>query len=211
MHKRNTVLIALAYAAVITLVVSLWTSVHRSDAVGIVYFPAIMLSILFSGGSRSIGAVSEWSSFVVYTLFYLIVFLVVYVLLLEAYLLRRGFVHLQPPSGGEGQATESNSQTRLDQLGRAIHDVESKRRKHWLLDDTKSIDLTEAPDKLAARALDAATVRGPTKGLLKEYKARIVKQRGPEAAEAEIAKLRADAKIRVENDFRDTGSVSRNG
>jgi hypothetical protein len=63
---------------------------------------------------------------------------------------------------------------------------------------------------LAARALDAATVRGPAKGLLKEYKARLVKKRGPEAAEAEIAKLRADAKIRVANDFRDTGSVPRN-
>jgi hypothetical protein len=195
MHKRNTALIALVLAAVITAGVTKW---HGSDTIGIIYFPAILLSVILSGRTREIGAVAEWSSFIVYTLFYLVIFLIVYVLLLELFLLRRGFGRfdntqdLQP-------LEESSSQSTFESLGRAIHDVETKRRTHWLLNDIPSIDLSESPDVLGARAISGSAVDGPVKGLLKELKNRLVKRLGPAAAEAEMAKLKADAELRIAN------------
>ena len=196
MHKRNTALIALLLAVPITLLVTLWSSAHRSDAVGIFYFPALLLSVILSGRTREIGAVAEWSSFIVYTLAYVLIALVIYVLLLEFYLLRRGIAQLHQTYDTE-RAEDAAPQTKLEDLGRAIHDVESRRRKHWLLDDTKSIDLSEPPDLLAARALRADKPDGPAKGILKEFKGKMVKHRGVAGAEAEIAKLKAHAEMRM--------------
>ena len=192
MHKRNTVLIALLLAAVVTMGVTLWTSVHRSNAVGVVYFPAILLSVILSGRSREIGAVAEWSAFLVYTLFYLVMFLVIYVLLLEWFLLRRGIADFHQTFDHE-RTEEAPSQAAFESLGRAIHDVESRRRGHWLLDDTRSIDLSESPDMLGARALEGSAAEGPAKGLLKEVKDRLAKERGAAAADAIVAKWKGDA------------------
>jgi hypothetical protein len=196
MHKRNTALIALLLAVPITLLVTLWSSAHRSDAVGIFYFPALILSVILSGRTREIGPVAEWSSFIVYTLSYVLIALVIYVLLLEFYLLRRGIAQLHQTYDTE-RAEDAAPQAKLEDLGRAIHDVESRRRKHWLLDDTKSIDLSEPPDLLAARALRADKPDGPAKGILKELKGKIAKHRGVAVAEAEIANLKAHAEIRM--------------
>jgi hypothetical protein len=196
MHKRNTALIALLLAVPITLIVTLWSSAHRSDAVGIFYFPALLLSVILSGRTKEIGAVAEWSSFIVYTLLYVVIVLVIYVLLLEFYLLRRGIAQLHQAYDTE-RAEDAAPQAKLEDLGRAMHDVESRRRKHWLLDDTKSIDLSEPPDLLAARALRADKPEGPAKGILKEFKGKMVKHRGVAAAEAEIAKLKAHAEVRM--------------
>jgi hypothetical protein len=193
MHKRNTVLIALLLAAPITIAITLW---HRSDAVGVFYFPAIVLSVIFSGKSHSPGAIAEWSSFIVYTLLYLVIFLVIYALLLESYLLRQGLAHLQEISDKEPSA-DSSPQARLEELGSAIRDVETKRRTHWLLANTDSIDLSEPPDLLGARALDAAALRGPAKGIMKELTSKLIKQRGAAAAEAEIQRLKTGAKTRL--------------
>jgi hypothetical protein len=197
MHKRNTALIALLLAVPITLIVTLWSSAHRSDAVGIFYFPALLLSVILSGRTREIGPVAEWSSFIAYTLAYVLIALIVYALLLEFYLLRRGLAQLHQAYDTE-RTEDSTPQSNLEDLGRAIHDVESRRRKHWLLDDTKSIDLTESPDLLAARALRADKPPGPAKGILKEFKSRMVKHRGVASAEAEFTKLKAHAAIRIQ-------------
>lgn len=196
MHKRNTALIALLFAVPITLIVTLWSSVHRSDTVGIFYFPALLLSVILSGRTREIGAVAEWSSFIVYTLVYVVIALIIYALLLEFYLLRKGFSQLHQAYDTE-KADASVSQSKLEDLGRAIHDVESQRRKHWLLDDTKSIDLSESPELLAARALRANKPEGPAKGLLKEFKWRLVNHRGVAEGGAEIEKLKAHAEMRM--------------
>jgi hypothetical protein len=196
MHKRNTALIALLFAVPITLIVTLWSSAHRSDAVGIFYFPALLLSVILSGRTREIGPVAEWSSFIVYTLVYVLIALIIYALLLEFYLLRQGFAQLHQTYDTE-RAEDSAPQSKLEDLGRAIHDVESRRRKHWLLDDTKSIDLSESPDLLAARAVRADKPAGPAKGILKEYKGRMAKHRGVAEAEAEITKLKAHADMHI--------------
>src|ERR1700682_6497716 len=196
MHKRNTALIALLFAVPITLIVTLWSSAHRSDAVGIFYFPALLLSVILSGRTREIGPVAEWSSFIVYTLVYVLIALIIYALLLEFYLLRQGFAQLHQTYDTE-RAEDSAPQSKLEDLGRAIHDVESRRRKHWLLDDTKSIDLSESPELLAARAPRADKPDGPAKGILKEYKGRMAKHRGVAEAEAEITKLKAHAEMRI--------------
>jgi hypothetical protein len=192
MHKRNTALIALLLAAVVTLAVTLWTSVHRSDTVGILYFPAILLSVILSGRTREIGAVAEWSAFLVYTLFYLVVFLIIYVLLLEWVLLRRGISNLDRTHVDE-RLENAPSQAAFESLGRAIRDVESRRRGHWLLDNTKTIDLSESPDVLGARALEGSAAEGPAKGLLKEVRSRLVKERGSTAADAVMTRWKEDA------------------
>jgi hypothetical protein len=196
MHKRNTALIALLFAVPITLIVTLWSSAHRSDAVGIFYFPALLLSVIFSGRTREIGPIAEWSSFIVYTLVYVVIALIIYALLLESYLLRRGFAQLHRAYDTQ-RAEDSAPQSKMEDLGRAIHDVESRRRKHWLLDNTKSIDLSEPPELLAARALRTDKPDGPAKGILKKLKGRMVKHRGVAEAEAEITKLKAHAEMRM--------------
>jgi hypothetical protein len=196
MHKRNTVLIALLLAAAVTLGVTLWTSVHRSDTVGILYFPAILLSVILSGRSREIGAVAEWSAFLIYTLFYLVVFLIVYVLLLEWFLLRRGIARLDEKYVDE-RVQSGPSQAAFESLGRAIRDVESRRRGHWLLNDTQAIDLSEPPELLGARALAGSSADGPANGLLKVVRNRLVKERGDKEADAVLAKWKEDAEARL--------------
>lgn len=196
MHKRNTALIALLLAVPITLTMTLWDSAHRSDSLGLFYFPAILLSVVLSGGTREIGPVAEWSSFIAYTLVYVVVALAIYALLLEFYLLRRGIAQLRGAYDVE-RAEDSEPQAKLTDLGRAIREVESRRRKHWLLDDTNSIDLSESPDMVGARALAADRPAGPAKGILKEFKGRMVKHHGAAKAEAEIAKLKEHALIRM--------------
>jgi hypothetical protein len=190
MHKRNIAIIAMLLAAVITVGATLWTSVHRSDTIGIIYFPAILLSVILSGRSPSIGALAEWSSFIVYTLFYLITFIIIYALLLEAFLLRRGLSRLHKTYELE---RADSSQPAFEALGRAIHDIESSRRTHWVLDDSKSINLTESPDLLGARALEGSVAEGPAKGLVKKLKSKLVKERGLTEAEAVMTKLKTDA------------------
>jgi hypothetical protein len=205
MHKRNTVVLALALATPITIGVTMWSSLHRSDAIEILYFPAIILSVILSGMSHSPGAVAEWSSFIVYTLLYLIIFLILYALLLEFYLLRRGLAHLHKMDDKE--PLEESSQSTLEAIGRAIHDVESKRRTHWLLDNTESVDLSESPDVLGARALEGSTDNRLSKSVLKEFRSRLVKQRGAVAAEAAIEKLKMDAKMRVSKESKPTNDI----
>jgi hypothetical protein len=195
MHKRNTALIALIFAAVITVGVTMW---HGSDTIGIIYFPAILLSVILSCRTREIGAVAEWSAFIVYTLFYLVVFLIVYVMLLEWFLLRRGVGHFDKTHHLQ-RLDDSSSQSTFESVGRAIHDVETKRRTHWLLNNTESIDLSESPDVLGARAISGCAIDGPAKGLLKELNARLVKELGPAAAKAEMIKLKADAELLIVN------------
>jgi hypothetical protein len=203
MHKRNTAVVALALAVPITIGVTMWSSLHRSDFVEIIYFPAIILSVLFSGRSHSPGAVAEWSSFIVYTLLYLVIFLILYALLLEFYLLRRGLANLHEFDAKE-RLEDSPSQSTLEEIGRAIHDVESTRRKHWLLDNTTSIDLSESPDLVGARALEGSAASGPAKGVLKEFRKRLVMQKGGAAAEAALAKLKLDANMRVAKESKPT-------
>ena len=143
-----------------------------------------------SGKSRSIGALAEWSSFIVYTLFYLVSFLISYALLLEAYLLHRGLSRLHKTYELE---RADSSQPAFEALGQAIHDIESNRRTHWVMDDTKSINLAESPDLLGARALEGSVADGPAKGIVKQLKSKLVKERGLTEAETVMTKLKADA------------------
>ena len=192
MHKRNITATALALAAVITVAFVLFPRLNHSDALGLLYFPSILLSVIFSGGSHSPPAVAGWSSFVVYTLFYWIVFLVLYALLWEIYLFRQVLHHLDDAKQHLISGAP-HSEEALEKIGRAIAEVETRRRKHFLLKKSNSIDLSEPPHLLAARAMIQAGQEPPVKRVLKRFKSRLVAEAGPLKAAALMAKLEEDA------------------
>jgi hypothetical protein len=140
--------------------------------------------------------VAEWSAFLIYTLSYLVAFLIIYAVLLEWFLLRKGFAHLNQY---DTERTEgSTSKSAFESLGRAILDVEGRRRSHWLLDNTRSIDLSEPADLLGARVLQGRKLEGPAKGVMNEVKSRLIKERGKVVADALLAKWKADATAHIQ-------------
>jgi hypothetical protein len=198
MHKRNIALIASLIAAAITVIVTLWSAVHRSDALTFVYFPAILLSVIFSGMSREIGATAEWSASIVYALFYVVIFIVIYALLLEAYLLRSS-LRLWRERAAVDRVDDAAPQSTFENLGEAIAAVEARRRTHWVLSNTDSIDLNESPDVLGARALEGSLAAGPAKGVLKHLKSTLQERHGASEAEGVFAQLKADATEHLRN------------
>jgi hypothetical protein len=192
MRKRNIALIASLIAAAITVIVTLWSAVHRSDALTVIYFPAIVLSVILSGKSREIGATAEWSASIVYALFYVVIFVVSYALLLEAYLLRSSLALLREKAAGD-LVDDAAPQSTFERLGVAIRAVEARRRTHWVLNNTDSIDLNETPDVIGARALEGSLAAGPAKGVLKHLKSALQERHGASEAEEKFARLKADA------------------
>jgi hypothetical protein len=164
---------------------------------GWTYFPALALSVVlshfFGGNPHSPSAVTGWSSFAVYTIFYWVVFLIIYVLLLEFYLLRKVLHHLDDAKQ-HLMSDKPDSRQALEKIGRAIAEVEARRRRHFLLQPLDLPDLNEAPHLLAARAITGAGKTRPVKGLLKKLNSRLKTEMGSTKAALVMAKLREDAR-----------------
>ncbi len=192
MHKRNIVLTALVLAALVTGLFMI-PAVKHSSVAGFVYFPSILLTVILSGGVHSPSAAAGWASFLTYTLIYLVAFLVLYAFLLELYLLRSAFEHIDEVQHGliQGQASSTDN---LDRLGRAIVDLETRRRRHFLLEDMSGLDLKEPPHLLAAHALAEAKRRAPIKRLVARLQSRVTAEAGHDAAVKAIARLEQDGR-----------------
>lgn len=152
MNKRNAAMLAALLAFFITCAVLWLPLVHRSAITGILYIPAIALSILLSGEGHSVKPAAGWVGFLVYTLLYLVVFIVAYVFILEWYLLTRNLERSQSESRTNLKDFPAEN-GELRHVGRAIQFVERARRRHFILQAESSIDLTEDPTLTAARAL----------------------------------------------------------
>jgi hypothetical protein len=150
-HKRNIALIALFTAAPLTLALTWLPFMHRSDVIGVFYFPAIVLSVLLSGGTHSPSSWSIWASSLTYTLLYLVVFVLVYAVMLEIYLLKSGASRLEHI--GLLDSEQLDARGAIEAVGAAVHDVEARRRRHWVLQDEPRIDLSESHLTRGARVL----------------------------------------------------------
>jgi hypothetical protein len=188
MHKRNIALTTLAWALLISLLVTLFPGLTHFDTLGLFYFPAIFLSIVFSGGAHSPSLFAGWSSFLVYTLFYWALLLIGYVLLLEFMLLRQVLHHVESCAQQLCSATP-DSKLALEKLGLALAEVETKRRKHFLLQNLDLPDLGVSPHLLAARALSTLAGVRPVTGLMKHLRKQLGKNVGAEQAAEIIAQL----------------------
>ena len=197
MHRRNILLTAFALAVPVTAIVTQLTFVKRSVIIGFIYFPAILLSVILGGDTRSPGPAPAWSSFVVNTLLYLTAVVVLYALGCEIYLLRRGLRGLpkvqRDLSDARSLTGESASHETLAELGSAIKDIEVNRRRNWLLENTASISLSDSPLLIGAKAIISSDSSRPVKGVLTEFRRRLIAEGGQEFAEATLAKLTADA------------------
>ena len=196
MHKRNLTIAALFWAGVVTVAFLIFPRIYHGTF-GWSYAPAIALSVVlshfFGGNPHSPSASVGWSSFAVYTIFYWVVFLIIYVLLLEFYLLRKVLRHLDDVKQNLA-SDKPDSRQALEKIGRAIAEVEARRRRHFLLQKLDLPDLNEAPHLLAARAIAGAGKTQPVKRLLKKLNARLKTEMGSTKAALLMTKLQEDAR-----------------
>lgn len=152
MHKRNVTLIALVLAAIATLLVHFVPAVRHSEVVGLLHFPAILLAVALSGGSHSPSASAGWSAFITYAALYCVLFVVSYALVLELVLLRGALRQLDRVADVLGSA-EDDPRVHLGHLGKALAQLEARRRTHWVLQDLDGLDPAQDPESLARVAI----------------------------------------------------------
>jgi hypothetical protein len=141
MHKTNILLISIALAIPVTAAVTWLPFIHRSEWLGIFYFPAILLSVALSGHSP--GTASVWTSSIAYTLLYLCVIVIVYALLLEIYVLRSALSRIAKNVDVEAASETLDARRVFESVGQGLQDVETRRRKHWVLAARPYADLSE--------------------------------------------------------------------
>jgi hypothetical protein len=223
MHKRNITIIALVLAAVITGAFAIPGYLNHSGALGLFYFPYVLLSVLVasitSNNGHSPSAGVGWSCFVVYTIMYWGIFLAVYALLLELYLLRQVCRLRHLDDAAQCLASEKpDSKMALGKIGEAIKELETRRRKHNVL--LKKIDAldflvagaaaqgapgepglprpdaqaaSQEPHRRAARAIVDTRSEPPVKRLLKKFRTKLEGRIGSQRAGACMAQLQKDA------------------
>lgn len=152
MHKRNIFLISLLLALSLAALFTFAPSVTGFRALEWLFMPALLVTILLSGASHSPSEVSGWSSFVVLALIYWGLLLIAWALFAEFRMFRGAFRSLETRPQGL-RAEPDTARTRLEDLGRILVQVETGRRRHSLLQNTDALDLTGAPNLVAARAL----------------------------------------------------------
>lgn len=199
-HKRNLTITALVWAGIITIAFLVFPKIYHG-AVGWLYFPSLALAVivsdLFGGNPHSPSNMVGWSTFAVYTVFYWAMFLVVYVILLEIYLLRRVLHHLEDAKN-DLVTDRPDSKKALEKMGQAIVELEAVRRHHLLL---KPLDLPEFPTGqrhlLAAHVISKNGDAGPVKALLKKLKVKLAAETSPEKAAVLLGKFKGDASASI--------------
>jgi len=213
MNKRNAAITAFAWATAITLAIEFIPWLGHSGAIDWIYLPSILLAMILSKDAHSPGPVAGWSAFAVYTILYLVLFVIIYVALLEWRLLRKSLHHLDdakedlkmpqtavPTPDKKVEVASLNlsdlmltspaaSEKALEKIGHAIVEVEQRRQQHFLLRGTGVPNLDEPPRRVAARALAEHQNKRAVKGVLKNLHSKIAAESGRESANALIAQL----------------------
>lgn len=193
MHKRNTFLIALLLAFALAGFTLVAPGLSDGAVFNAFFLLPVMVSLLLAGGLHAPGPVSWWCSFLAFSLFYWGVLLVAYALALEVYLVRQAFRSLDAHVRSLGPEHELRPEDTFEALGRALHDLETHRRRHWLLADAEELDLTLAPQALAARALTRHRDSRPVKKLMKRYQATLGDRVGTTVAARMVKDLHEQA------------------
>ena len=199
MHKRNLILTALVLSTMITVVFLVFPRIHHG-IIGWLYLPSIALSVtiahFFGGNGHSPSELVGWSSFAVYTVFDLVLALVIYVISLEIYLVRQALHHLDDAKN-QLAPEKVDAKAALEKIGQAIVEVETRRRTHFLLQSNNSIDLNEPHHLLAARAIAGDKQPKLVKKLLAKLKSRLATSTGALQAHAKLLDLQKDAETFV--------------
>src|SRR5215510_15806716 len=117
MDKRNVVILTALLATVIAGSFFFWPGLGDFRPLRGLYVPAILMTIVFSGGIHEISAVAGWSSFVVCTLIYWGILLVGYAVLWEIHLVNQGAREIDglelagAPGGGVARSATPDSLT----------------------------------------------------------------------------------------------------
>ena len=229
MHKRNIALTALVLAAIIAGSFFVYHKLSHFAFLRGLYAPAILLSILLSGSSHSPSAVTVWVNFVIFTLVYWFIIWIFIAFISELLMIRRGFHHLEDVEdhGTAGKAgtkkfpqqaaqavvshqqegvedydaaVETEAKMYLEKFGKALKDVEGRRRKNFLLQNMDFLDLKESDELLAAHAISKAANERPVKVLLKQLESTLAAKKGSrEAAIDFMERLKQKAKQKVDN------------
>ncbi|HEV2330645.1 MAG TPA: hypothetical protein VGY56_17835 [Verrucomicrobiae bacterium] len=171
-HRTHAALIAATFTTIIAAVFWLFPHVYYHGVVHWLYVPSVIIALL---GHYLVTGNAHWtpnwvgnSAFAVYTICYLLLFLVVYAIVLEIYILH-GVVDRLEDAKKELDPNKPDSKAVLEKIGQAMVDAESRRRKYFLLRPNNAIDLSEAPHLLAARALTQGKQPRPVKRLFKNF------------------------------------------
>lgn len=193
-HKRNAALTALAMTIVIAIVFSIYPRIYHG-AIGYWYWPSLFVAVVIAHFTthehfppNSIG----WLSFAVYSIFYLLIFLLIYVVILEIYILR-GVLHHLDDAKKELGTQQPDSKKALEKIGMAVSELESRRRKHFLLQPMDDVNLSEPPDLLGARAITRDSPSRPVQKLFRKLRSKIAADESPVQASVKISNLKKDA------------------
>lgn len=194
MNKRNIALTALVLAAILAGLFLLFSKpLNHSRIMTVLYFPHIVITTLLSGPDSS-SRLAGWISFIVYTLLYWGLFLVLYAFLLELHLVRSVAAKTLRESKFSGDTVPDDY---LLKLGLAIELLEARRRKHWLL---RGVDFDPAdisPRQIAARAVTGQFKHSYAARLIKKFEARAHAEMGHERATQLVAAARLRAQSRM--------------
>jgi hypothetical protein len=162
-------------------------------------FPALLLAVALSGDAHSPTAYAAWLSFGIYTLLYCAVVMVVYVIVREWYMVRQSrcvikeFVERLPTT----YRRNLNSRTidsHLDCLGRAITQIEGKRRKCIFLENMDCVDLKSSPKDIATQFLSSGKKHRVSVNLLKYLEKDVAKNSNDEYARKLMEKIKERTK-----------------
>jgi hypothetical protein len=194
MNKRNVALVAFLSSLALSLAFSWFPALSHSDLLRGFYLPALILAVLLSGHRHTPTMLAGWSGFIVFTLTYWIIFLIIYTLALELYLLRKSYRNVENALGDLRTDDSAGNSSAIEHIGRAVVDLETRRRRHFLLQKIDSVDLSEPPILVGARALEETTSVRPMKKLVRHLQARLIAERGAGAAAKKMTELRMAAR-----------------
>ena len=190
MHKHNILILTFLWSLLISLLVNFVDSIAESDAIGFFYFPSILLSVLFSWDLHSPSQLSIVSSFVIYTLFYWLILLIIYAVIIEAYLFFRHEHHLDDLVHlFEYDGLSDHDQEVDNKISRFILDLEKNRRKHWVLQNYDDMDLTLDPQSFYTNLAKDNKHKKLIEKVLNKLSKKLQKKLGRERAEQIINQL----------------------
>jgi hypothetical protein len=216
MNKRNIALAAAIFALIAVVLSWQVPVIKHSELVGMAYLPALWLMVALSGGHHSPGAGAVWTSFLAYTLIYLVVFIVSYAFLLELYLIRKALRQVDAFCD-HPEIASRGTEDYLETLGGAVAELEARRRRSWFLNrveiletgEPTGLDAGAGAQPLAARpretgpthrhvAAHALTHLSDSRAvspLLKHLRKRLTARLGPEQAGKLLSELTHIARL----------------
>jgi hypothetical protein len=202
-HRGHAALIAAIITAMIAVIFWLFPHVYYHGVIHGLYVPSVVAALLSHYvATGNAHWTPNWvgnSAFAVYTICYLLIFLIVYAIVLEIYILH-GVVDRLEDAKKALDPDKPDSKAVLEKIGQAIAEAEIRRRKHFLLRPNESIDLSEAPHLLAARAMTQGKQPRPVKRLFKNFQSVLAVTMTPTQASLKVSKLKEDAQALLATD-----------